>query len=237
MSKVALQWGGNMPLDEHVTHARRFVEFQRYFETIVADRRESPRADLISQLVAIHFEDERPLRTSELVGQLMGLVTAGHETTTNLIAHALIQLLRDGSGWQRLRDDASAAARAVDETLRHDTSVIGMMRVTTEEVMLGGARIPAGTKVQLMFASAGHDERMFADGDRFDIERLDADQHLAFGKGIHYCLGAPLARVEGRIALETLSRRLPQLRLATERIRFRPNAAFRGPIALPVCWT
>jgi cytochrome P450 len=226
-----------MPIEEHVAHARRFVEFQRYFDGIVADRRALPGNDLISQLVTIQFEDEQPLGTGELVGQLMGLVTAGHETTTNLIGHALIQLLRAGGGWRRLHDDASCAALAVDETLRHDTSVIGMMRVTTEDVALGGARIPAGSMVQLMFASAGHDERVFVDPDRFDIDRPNAGQHLAFGKGIHYCLGAPLARAEARVALETLARRLPRLRLMADRIVFRPNAAFRGPVTLPVCWT
>lgn len=133
LSKVALQWGGNMPIEDHIAHARRFVEFQRYFEREIVERRRSPGNDLVSRLVTMSFEGERPLETGELVGQLMGLVTAGHETTTNLIAHALIQLLRDGSAWQR-----------------YDTSVIGMMRVATEDVTLGGVPIPAGAKIQLM---------------------------------------------------------------------------------------
>ena len=234
--KVALQWGGDMDLAEHVSHAQGFVEFQRYFASLIDERRRIPGGDIVSAMVAARLEGEKPLGTPELVGQMMGLITAGHETTTNLIAHAVILLLRHSDQWDALLGDASLASATVEEVLRMDSPVMGMMRTATMDAELGGARIPAGARVQLMFASANRDAGYFADPNHFDIRRSDAGRHVAFGHGNHFCLGAGLARLEGRIAIELLASQLPTLCLDPDPISYRPNAAFRGPVSLHVSW-
>jgi cytochrome P450 len=240
--KFAVQWG-NLPLDEYRVAARGFVDFQRYCAALINARRQEPRDDLVSEMVAIRIEGEQPLSTGELVGHLMGLVAAGHETTMNLLAHALFHLLMQREQWDALvADPPGLAAGAVEETLRYDNSVSGMWRTATEDVRVGGVPIPKGARLQVLYGSANRDEAAFPDRpDVFDIARspsVTGAQNLAFGRGAHFCLGANLARLEGRVALELLATHLPTLRLDSDpgAITWRPNAAFRGPVALPIAW-
>jgi cytochrome P450 len=240
--KFAVQWG-NLSLDEYKVAARGFVDFQQYCAALIDARRREPRDDLVSDMVTIRLEGEQPLSTGELVGQLMGLVAAGHESTVNLLAHAVFHLLTQRGQWDELvADPPGQAGGAVEETLRYDNSVSGMWRTATEDVRVGGVPIPRGARLQVMFGSASRDEAAFPDRpDVFDITRspaATAAQTLAFGRGAHFCLGPNLARLEARVALELLATRLPTLRLDIERgaITWRPNAAFRGPVALPIAW-
>jgi cytochrome P450 len=187
--KFAVQWG-NLPLDEYKVAARGFVDFQRYCAALIDARRQESRDDLVSAMVAIRIEGEQPLSTGELVGHLMGLVAAGHETTMNLLAHAVFHLLMQREQWDALvADPPGLAAGAVEETLRYDSSVSGMWRTTTEDVWVGGVPIPKGARVQVLYGSANRDEAAFPDRpDVFDIARSPSatgPQHLAFGRGVH----------------------------------------------------
>lgn len=164
----------------------------------------------------------------------------------NLIGHAVYYLLVHREQWEALCANPTGrlAAQAVEETLRFDSPVSGMWRITTREVQLGGVTIPAGARIQVLYGSGNRDAAAWPNHpDVFDIMHPDhgkvgAVQHLAFGRGIHFCIGAGLARLEGRIALELLATHLPTLRLAVDpvSVTWRPNAAFRGPAVLPVAW-
>jgi cytochrome P450 len=241
--RLALHWVTALPLEEQKALARSFVEFQRYSAELIEARRHSPRDDIISAMVALRLEGEQPLTTGELIGQMMGLVSAGHETTMNLLAHALFHLLRHPAQWAALcADPVGLAPRAVEETLRYDSPVSGMWRIAAQDATVGGVTIPRGARIAVLFGSANRDPAAFPDDpDGFDITRPPSPtgaQHLAFGRGVHFCLGANLARLEGRVALELLATRLPTLRLDPDAgpVAWRPNAAFRGPAALPIAW-
>jgi len=164
------------------------------------------------------------------VGLIYGLSFAGHETTTNLTTNAVRRLLEHPDQWREICADPTLIPGAVEEVLRFDTSVIAWRRITTRAVSIGGVEVPAHAKLMLMLAAADHDPARFPDPDAFDIHRPDAARHLAFGKGIHFCLGAPLARMELRIVLELLTEHAPDLAMAADQdLTFPPNIAFRGP--------
>jgi len=229
---VALQWA-NLDTEAHVAAAREVVAFHDYVGRLVEQRRTEPGDDLITDLTRVRPDDE-PLSEPDLVRQLTGLFTAGHETTTNLLAHAVILLAANPAQWDRMcADPEGLAPAAVEETLRRDSSVLGMHRVATEPLELGGAHIDAGDRVQLAFAVGNHDASVFEEPERFDLDRPRERAHLAFGAGPHFCVGAPLARLEARVALETLARRAPDLTVTDPAsITYKPNAAFRGPNAV-----
>ncbi|HEY3240466.1 MAG TPA: cytochrome P450 [Acidimicrobiia bacterium] len=235
--RVALVWGA-LSDDEQVRCARSHVEFQAYLGDLVDDRRAHPGDDFVSDLAAAVTSEGRRLERSELVGQLVSVVSAGHETTTNLIAVGVALLLADRCQWESLCADPSLAAAVVEETLRFDGPAKGMPRTTTAEVELSGVRIPAGARVMAMLNSANRDATVFDDADRFDIRRPRPDHpHLGFGRGQHYCAGAALGRLEGRVAFEVLARRLPGLRLdPAVALRFAPNAVIRTLRELPLTW-
>jgi cytochrome P450 len=166
----------------------------------------------------------------EITSVIYGLSFAGHETTTNLTSNAVRRLLENREQWKALCADPSLIPNAVEEVLRYDTSVISWRRITTKPVQIGGVDIPAGAKLLLLLGGTGRDAERFADPARFDVHREDAGRHLAFGKGTHFCLGAPLARMEARIVLELLTAAAPDLELMPDqRFDFPPNVSFRGP--------
>jgi cytochrome P450 len=236
ISKLALQFG-DMPLDEHVTMAKRFVEFQRYVHALIEERRASPRDDLISAMVQFVSDDGEPLDDVVVVGQVIGLVMAGHETVTTMLTTGLYHLLEDRPQWSALSGRPDLAAAATEEALRFDGPVKQLYRRPTRDVELGGYSIPKGARIAIVLGSGSRDEAAFTDPDRFDIHAERARQHLAFGRGTHYCIGASLARAEGRIAFERLSERLPSLRLvAGAPVRFARNVSIRMPLALHVEW-
>lgn len=216
----------SVPLAERARKATDGARhLRKYLAELFAQIRQLPRDDLLSALVAAEEQGER-LTETELFSNVVGLINASHETTTNLIANTTYTLLRTGD-WQRLVDDPSLAADAVEEGLRYESPIQMLARGATEEVRLGDVTIAAGDRVALLLGSANRDPAEFPDPDRFDLSR-EKVKHVAFGGGPHFCLGAALGRLEGQIALEALSRRVPKLRLATEKVAWRPFPAFRG---------
>ena len=218
--------------------ARSSVAFQRYLQAQIEARRAAPRDDLLTALITAHADGEEPLDVAEIVNLLIVLIFAGHETTTNLIGNLLVLLLARPQMLRAIRDDPTLTDDVITEGLRMDGPVQGMFRTTTEEVTLGGARIPAGAQVMVLFGSANRDEAVFSDPDQFDPGRSNNHRHLGLGRGIHACLGASLARMETRIVLDTLAERLPNPKQDTTRPpTYFPSLMHRGPQALHVVWS
>ena len=196
-----------------------------YFEVVAEERRRHPQDDLVSALVTAEVDGERLERDDLLVNLLLVLV-AGNETTRNLIGNGTLALLRHREELQRLHDDPSLLNGAIDELLRFDSPVQLDSRIAREPVELHGKRIAPGQRLICLLGAANRDPQAFPDADRLDLGR-SAARHLAFGRGVHYCLGAPLARLEGCVAFEALLPRLCSLRLAEEP-RFRDQVTLRG---------
>jgi pimeloyl-[acyl-carrier protein] synthase len=200
-------------------------------ETIAARRRE-PRDDLISAMV--HAQEEHDALTdSELLATSNLILIAGHETTTNLIGNGLLALLREPDELERLRRDPALFPTAIEELLRFDGPVQATLRVTTEDVEIGGHAIEQGSLVLVGIGAANHDPAVFAEPERLDVGR-DPNPHVAFGFGAHFCLGAQLARLEGAVALRALVERFPSMELETDVPSYRPNPVLRGLVSLPV---
>lgn len=215
----------------------QLVEFADYVAALVEARRAHPQDDLLSGLVAAEEAGDR-LSLDELLSTLVLLITAGHETTVNLIANAVLALSRHPHVRDALAADGSAMAAAVEEFLRFDGPVErALNRWASEDVVWDGRTIRRGEPVILILGSANRDPQRFEAADALDPKR-NPNPHLAFGKGPHYCMGAPLARLEGEIALNALLARLPQLRVAVaeEALRYRFLPGFRALEALPVAW-
>ena len=228
-NRMAFSWG-RPTVAEQTAIAADMARYWRYCERFVADRIADPRDDFTSDHVRVHLDDPEALTVDEIVGVIYGLSFAGHETTTNLTTNAVRRLLEHPDQWREICADPTLIPGAVEEVLRFDTSVIAWRRITTRAVSIGGVEVPSHAKLMLMLAAADHDPARFPDPDAFDIHRADAARHLAFGKGIHFCLGAPLARMELRIVLELLTKQAPDLAMAADQdLTFPPNIAFRGP--------
>ena len=232
--RLTLTWGRPEPAEQQEL-ARRTVEFWRYCVQLVDVRRSDPGDDLPSEL--LQDPGEEPLTPAEVATVIYGLLFAGHETTTNLLANTLRRLLGAPGLWARLREDRALIPAAVEEVLRLDSSVPIWRRVTTRPVDLAGVALPAGARLLLLLGSANHDEDVFDRPGELDLGRANARDHLSFGFGIHFCLGAALARLEVKVALEVLTERLPGLRLTSgQELDFHPNLSFRGPSRLLVEW-
>ena len=203
-----------------------------YLRGIIAERRAAPRDDLISAMIAAQ-EERDALSDAELLATSNLLLIAGHETTTNLIGNGLLALLRHPGELARLRAHPELVRSAVEELLRFDSPVQATGRVATEDVELGGERVGKGALLITVIGAANRDPEIFPDPDRLDVGRED-NRHLSFGFGTHFCLGAPLARLEGELAFRALLARFPKLELATDAVRHRPNPFLRGLEALPV---
>jgi cytochrome P450 len=211
---------------------RTVEEFFAYVDRIAEQRRRRPADDLLSALVLAEEEGDR-LSARELRGTLALLLAAGNETTTNLIGNGLLALLRHPEQLARLREEPGLAPAAVEELLRWDSPVQLTMRIPLEEVELRGRTLRPGQAIVAVLGSANRDPQVFADPERLDLARGD-NRHLSFGQGVHFCLGAQLARLEGQVALGALVRRFPDLRLATEDLRWRRLTFLRGLASLPV---
>jgi cytochrome P450 len=235
-SRLLLMWG--RPSEgEQVRLAQGMAAFWRYAETLVASRAGRPRDDFTSDLLLARDGDLPALSRQEVTQVVYELLFAGHETTTGLISNALRQLLTHRHAWEEICADRSLIPNAVEEVLRFDSSVVAWRRKTTRAVEVGGVPVPAAANLLLLLGSANRDPAVFEGPDRFDIHRPNARDHLSFGHGAHFCLGAPLARLEARVVLEELSARLPGLRLVPgQPLRFQANTTFRGPLSLLVEW-
>jgi cytochrome P450 len=210
-------------------------ESREYFRKLVAERRKSPGNDILSGLIAAEDEGDK-LSEAELLSTCSLLLIAGHETTVNLIGNGVFRLLQHPDQIARFRADWDIAPKVVEEVLRFDPPVQFDGRVCIEEAEVGGYTAQPGQFVMQLLGAANRDPSVFEDPDTFDVTR-DATGHLAFGYGIHFCLGAPLARIEGQIALRSLFQRFPTLRRATEGVpAYRPQITLRGLAELPLAW-
>jgi P450-derived glycosyltransferase activator len=218
-----------------VRQAREYKTAMRELHTLFTDlverRRRVPGDDLISTLLG--GEDGAAISDSELVGTCQLLLTAGFETTTNMVGNAVFHLLRHPDQWRLLTGDPDLAKQTVEETLRYDPPIQFSVRSAYDGVELAGERLEAGQVLMLVLAAANRDPDVYPSPDRFDITRTDRPEHLAFLSGAHYCVGAPLARMEGEVALRTLAERMPELRAVGTPTR-RPTAALRGLLHFPV---
>jgi cytochrome P450 PksS len=213
------------------------MALMRYLRKLFRERRAAPKDDLVTALVQAR-EGGDSLSEDELLAMVILLLIAGHETTVNLIASGTLVLLEHPTERERLQRDPSLIEPAIEELLRYASPVeTATERYTREEVTIAGVTLPRGELVLPVLASANRDAAHFDRPDTLDIARAK-NKHIAFGLGIHFCLGAPLARLEGQIAVQTLLRRLPRLRLdaAPEALRWRPTLALRGLEALPVAF-
>lgn len=227
---------GDLGAEEQRRGAEDMVAYWRYCVDLVEDRKRRPRADDYASYLLTHVgPGEEGLTENEVASLVFGLLLAGHETTTNLSGNALHALLSDRPAWEAIRAEPGLIPNAVEEVLRHASSVVCWRRRAKEAVTVAGVAIPEGATLLLALGAANRDPAAVAEPDRFDIRREAARDHLSFGKGLHFCLGAPLARLEARILLEEVSARHPGLVLSAsdalpEMIR---TIAFRGPKRLP----
>jgi len=210
------------------------TEIWEYLQHFVADKRNSPNDGLVSALIAASEDGDR-LSTNELTAMAASLFTGGAETTTNVIGSGLLLLLRHAAQWQKLTTEPKLVPTAVEELLRFEGPVtLGLIRYAADDISIGDVTIPKGDLVFVGLATSNHDGERFSEPEHFDISRQE-NAHLAFGRGTHYCIGAPLARLELQTFFSILASRFPNLRLAEEpdQIPWR-SAALRGPAALPI---
>jgi len=212
--------------------------FMRYLRKFIQSRRARPQDDLVSSLVQVE-EAGQKLSDEELLALVMLLLVAGHETTVNLIGNGTLALLENPDQMERLCGDPALIKSAVEELLRfHSPVEMATERFPRRDVTVAGVTIPRGEMVLAVIASANRDERQFAKPDVLDLSR-EPNKHVSFGQGVHFCLGAPLARLEGQLAINTLLRRARGLRLAVApaALRWRRGLVLRGLEALPVAVT
>ncbi len=241
--------GTNITDDQRVEAERGIVEFQLYFADQIEQRRKNPQDDILTNLLNARIEpddldengnplDQRELDVPEMLSIIQQLLVAGNETTTKMLTE-MMRLLGENEGeWEKVCADPSRVRAIVEETLRLSTPTQGMFRVVTKDVTLGGVDLPAGSRLVVMFASANRDASMFEDFDSFCPERSNVGEHLAFGKGTHYCLGANLSRLEGKVALEELSKRIASISLPpSNTFGYHPSFMLRGLTHLNVDFT
>lgn len=229
--RAAILLDGGLRRDNLEDARKSLIEFAAYLAVIVAARKQDPRDDLISALVGTQEADDR-LTDVEVIATCLLILGAGHETTTNLIGNGVRALLDHPGELDRLRRDPGLIRPAVEELLRFDSPVQVTSRVPTEDVELDGEVLAAGVEVNVLIGAANRDPEIFPEPDRLLLDRRD-NRHLSFGFGVHFCLGAPLARLEGEVAIATLSKRFPNLALAGEPKR-RAGFVLRGYDSLPL---
>lgn len=205
---------------------RNMNEFYDYFTERIRERQRDPRDDLLSAVVSARLDGSEPLSEQEMLGMLSQFLVAGNETTTKMLASGMLRLATEPDLQDRLRADPSLLNTFVDEILRLDSPVQGLFRTAVEDTEIGGVPIPKGSHLWVLYASGNRDAAQYPDPQRLDVERSNSRTHLAFGQGAHYCLGAPLARAEGRIGFEVLLDRLDDIRLVEGRNRFEYEPTF-----------
>jgi len=234
--RMVFTWGRSTE-EQQVRVAEFMVRYWQYCTDFVQDRLAQPRDDFTSDLVHVHLDCPDALSVDEIVNVIHAVSFAGHETTTNVATSALLRLLTDRQQWAALCADPSLVPQAVEEALRYDPSLFTWRRVATERAEIGGVEVPAEAKLLLLIGSANHDPQVFDQPESFDLRRAGANQHLTFGRGIHYCFGAPLARMEITVMLEYLAARAPSLRLSPgASVEYPENICFRGPQELWLEW-
>jgi cytochrome P450 len=233
-NRLMLTWG-RLSDEEQMANASGLLDYWRFTEDYIQGLVANPPDNYVGDLIRVSQTNENELSIQEITNVVYGLLIAGHETTTSMSANAIVTLMRHREAWERMCADPTLIPNAVEELLRFDSSVITWRRKAVKAVEIAGVPIPEGAKLLLALCSGNRDDAHFPEPERFDIKRENAKTHLSFGFGIHYCLGAPLARLELKIILEELTRRLPLLRLVPgQSWKFPANTSFRGPARLLV---
>jgi cytochrome P450 len=224
-----------VPLEEQILLTNRILEAHRLCARLIEQRYRNPRGDLLSLVAA--GRDSYQLTPREMLSLVPGLFLAGYEPSTNIITSMFWRLLSVPERYEALQADPSLGPRFLEETLRLESPVFGMWRIASEDTLVGGQAIMAGQRLFLLYLSANRDSSHYSDPDEFSIERERVAPHLAFGRGIHSCIGAPLARLEGRVALEVICTRMPGLQLQVGFApTYQPHPFLRGMAELPVTW-
>jgi cytochrome P450 len=235
------RWSGELiasgTLSSESFHIQRgLLPMVRYVRRLVAGHRKQPREDVVGYLINAETDGDR-LNDREIISTTILLLIAGHETTVNLIGNGMLALLQNPEQLELLQQRPELIRPAVEELLRYVNPVQMVNRYAAEDLEIGGVPIPKGSHLMLVVAAADHDPAYHANPEQLDVAHTDA-RHMAFGQGIHYCLGAPLARLEGEIAFATVLRRLPNIRLACDphKLVWRPAIELRGLQSLPVTY-
>jgi cytochrome P450 len=230
----------SLPEEESIAAWQDVLAVERYTRKLIAEHRAEPRDDLTTEMIEARGEDGEPALTDqEIMGNLLGFIGAGSDTTALLIAHTLYFLLQRPDDWERVKSDPVMLKKAIEETLRFKGSTVSIKRTTTRPTTLAGVEIPEGAHLWVNLSAADRDEKVFERPDEFDIDRSDVAAHLGLGKWTHFCLGGPLARIETRIALECVIERLPDLRLAPDQgpLEYSLNMVIPEIERLEVEWT
>ena len=222
-------------LEEYEVLNKAIEEFQEYLRDLVTKREKDPQEDLISALIAAREQGER-LSQEELLATCILLFVTGEETTVNTIGNGILALLRHPEQMETLKREPTIIQNAVEEILRYDSPVQTTMRIAIDNIEIGNRTIQTGEKIILCLGSANRDPAQFPNPDQLNLNRCE-NNHLAFGDGIHYCLGAALARTQAQIAINTLVQQFPDLKLASDKLEWRKNMVLRGLKTLPVTFT
>lgn len=234
-SRTAMTWG-DLTEEEQVPHAHNLVAYWNYCQQLVADAKITPGDNLVTDLVNLQAAGDE-ISDHEIASFLYSLLFAGHETTTTLISNSLRELLANGA-YGEVRDDPSLIPGAIDEVLRLSGSIVAWRRTAEKDGRIGDVDIPQGSKILLLMGSANRDEEMFPEPEVFDIRRPNARNHLSFGFGIHYCIGNLLGKLQTRIAIEEITKKIPTLALKPGvDIEFGDNLSFRVPTSVPAIWS
>ncbi|MFK8026186.1 MAG: cytochrome P450 [Ilumatobacter sp.] len=237
--------GTQISIEQRMEAERGVNEYQAYFAAELEKRKSEPQDDLLTNLLNARIDDDdpditdkRPLDMAEMLSMVQQLLVAGNETTTKLLTESMRLIAETPGEWEKLRADPARAPKMVEEALRLTTPTQGMFRISTKDHELEGVQIPKGARIVIVFASANRDTDLFEDPDSFCPERDNLRDHLAFGKGIHFCLGAALSRLEGKVALEELSRRIESFSLPESNdYSYFPSFLLRGLTRLDVDFT
>jgi cytochrome P450 len=219
--------GHMLSREEEIQCAKDIVAFQHYFRDVIESRQKQPQEDLITDLVQAEVASERSLNTAELLNIIQQILVAGNETVTSALAGGMLLLTKNPQQMQLVQTDLSLLENFVEEVLRMESPVAGMWRVVTKDTTLGDVSLKAGSLVLIRFDAANRDPVKFPESEHFDVRRQNAGNHLSFGNGIHFCLGAMLARKEMQVAYERLLLRLENIRLAKGDYQYLPNILMR----------
>jgi cytochrome P450 len=227
---LAARLGQMSDAEEQMYNARMFMEFHDFILGVIADRRAEPRDDMISDLVNIEIDDGRRLNNAEVMSITQQFMVAGNETTTSSLAGGLVSLIQNPQQFEAVLSDPQKLENMVEEVLRTESPSAGLWRVVTRDIEFNGVELPKDALVMLRYHAANRDEAVFEEPGQFDICRANADDHLAFGQGVHFCPGAMLARKEMNVAFDRLFARLTNFQLAPGKndLTHWPNMMLRG---------
>jgi len=230
------QLSGMADKAQQMESARLIVDFQHYFAERLEERRANPQDDIISDIVHAQFENERPLDMPEMLSILQQLLVAGNETTTNSISEGVLLWTQHPDQFARLKAKPALVDNLVEEVLRLSSPTANMWRVATRDTEINGIPVPAGSMVMIRFSSANRDEQVYPDAHAFNVERANAKTQIAFGYGVHMCIGASLARKELNVAFRCLLERVEKFELLCDEseLVYAPNVLLRGLSSLPL---